>query len=210
MLKIGKDIISSIKRPIIKPFKESTIERLKRKKVKDVDFNGKTIRVYFNNQVLKAKVTRLPHEHRVGSWSKIGKEIFYDDDLVLPEWVISIAVHEVLEKHFKRNYGLDENYEGHQLAEHIEKKWHIKMFGKDSWRKYSKLVNKIHEKESKFLSQTEGGKFNLQKKLRKLPPHAEMVAGGLICIIPPVPDPTDVVGVGMIAHGYKRLKRKKR
>lgn len=46
------------------------------------------------------------------------------------------------------------------------------------------------------------------KKLKKLPPEGEIAVGAIIMIVPPMPDPSDIVGAGLVTHGVKRLKRK--
>lgn len=207
--KLGTDIISKVTKPITLPFlKSNVISNLKRKRVKDVDYDGNWIKVHFDNLVLKSRLIRLPNEQRVGSFSKVGDEVYYDDDLVRPEYIISIGVHETLEKYFKQRYGLDENNEGHILAEHIEKQWFIKNFGKDEWKDYMRLVSKIHKRESKLV----GGKIslsdNIKKKFGKLSPKTEIAVGTVVMVLPPFPDPSDAVGAGMVVHGYKRLKKK--
>jgi hypothetical protein len=44
------------------------------------------------------------------------------------------------------------------------------------------------------------------KKTKKIPAPLEIMIGGVIVLVPPIPDPSDVIGWGLIADGLRKIK----
>jgi len=121
-----------------------------------------TIQVMYDGEVLTNAIEVIPHDKWVGSWDKTQRIVYIDDDLPKKYWK-SLAVHESVEKYLREKYGLDENAEGHEAAEEVERR----RFCKESkcpadWDEYSKIVERVHRAEMKFAEKT-GGK---RKELR--------------------------------------------
>jgi hypothetical protein len=104
--------------------------------------------------ISRIKVVRS--EDLVGSWFKERDRniIRIDDDLKRKHWILSLAVHEVVEKWiyetFFNRFPVDKVYPHpiHTIAEEIEKHFHISRWGKESWDEYNRNVDIIHLKES--------------------------------------------------------------
>lgn len=47
---------------------------------------------------------------------------------------------------------------------------------------------------------------SILKKARKIPPPVEIATGAVIVCVPPVPDPSDAVGILLIGDGIRRMK----
>jgi len=113
-------------------------------------YDKKTIVVDFDGKTLRNEIEIVPHEVWVGSWDNPSGKLRIDDDL--PEdWRESTALHETLEEHFKKDYGLDPILEGHELAEEIEKDWFLKKHSKEEWDTYSLIVDRTHRLELDYL-----------------------------------------------------------
>jgi hypothetical protein len=104
--------------------------------------------------ISRIKVVR--HEDNVGSWFKERDKniIRIDNDLKRKCWILSLALHEAIEKFiyetFFSNFPVSEVYPYpiHTVAEEIEKHFHISKWGKKSWNEYNRNVDVIHLKES--------------------------------------------------------------
>jgi len=51
---------------------------------------------------------------------------------------------------------------------------------------------------------------NIKRQARRLPPPAEVGIGIAIVCIPPLPDPSDIVGYGLIADGIRRMHKERK
>lgn len=94
------------------------------------------------------------YEPWVGSHTKgAGKVYFIDNNLRGELDQRCVGVHEIIEKWLKDTFFPNEtNNEAypkiHPIAEHIEKKWHIKKWGLRSWQKYMHRVNQVFSDEN--------------------------------------------------------------
>jgi len=104
--------------------------------------------------ISRIKIVRS--EEQVGDWFKERNRniIRIDDDLKREHWILSVSVHETVEKWiyetFFSQFPVNEVYPYpiHTVAEEIERKWFISRFGTKEWREYNKNVDIIHLKES--------------------------------------------------------------
>jgi hypothetical protein len=104
--------------------------------------------------ISRIKIVRS--EEQVGDWFKERNRniIRIDDDLKRERWILSVSVHETVEKWiyetFFNHFPVSEvyPYPVHNIAEEIEKHFHISKWGKKSWSEYNKNVDIIHLKES--------------------------------------------------------------
>lgn len=108
------------------------------------------IQFYYDGAFLSNAVRLVTHDKWVGSWDKSKPWIYIDDD-VPPKYWKSLAIHESVEKYLKEKYGLDENAEGHEASEEVERR----RFCKESkcpadWDEYSKIVERVHRAEMKY------------------------------------------------------------
>jgi len=116
------------------------------KNVSVLTYSPNRITVTFDGEVLSNRVKIVPHEAWVGSYSKNSSEVYVDDD-VPQRFRRSMAIHETVEKYLKERYGLSDLYEGHEYADEIERRWHLKNLGSMSWENYSAVVERVHRKE---------------------------------------------------------------
>jgi len=133
------------------------VNLLKRMRVTSAKIEDSKIIVHLEHVPLpisKLKVVRS--EDQVGSWFKERDKniIRIDDDVKRKHWILSLCVHEVLEKWiyetFFSRFPVNEVYPCpiHTIAEEIERKWFISRFGAKEWREYNRNVDIIHLKES--------------------------------------------------------------
>lgn len=116
--------------------KKKLIENLSKKHVTLVRFNGKTISLKYDGKRLSNKVVKR-RVRDIGDWSRKKNEVYYDKNLDAPG-VISILIHETVEKHVAQRYGLDVDTEAHKIAQAVEKEF----IADKSWIKMQKLVSK--------------------------------------------------------------------
>jgi hypothetical protein len=103
-----------------------------------------------------SRIKVVQHEENVGSWFKERDKniIRIDDDLKRKRWILSLVVHEAVEKFiyetFFSHFPIDKVYPYpiHTVAEEIEKHFHVTKWGKKSWDEYNRNVDIIHLKES--------------------------------------------------------------
>jgi hypothetical protein len=133
------------------------VNLLKRMRVTSAEIEDSKIIVRLEHiplPISKLKVVRS--EDQVGSWFKERDKniIRIDDDVKRKRWILSLCVHEVLEKWiyetFFSRFPVNEVYPYpiHTIAEEIERKWFISRFGTKEWSEYNRNVDIIHLKES--------------------------------------------------------------
>jgi hypothetical protein len=127
--------------------REALAQELAEEPVRNVSYTPKSISLTFNGETITNKIKVVKHESWVGSWSRKKAEIYIDDDLP-EEWRETIAVHETVEKYLRERYGLDENAEGHEAAEEVERRNFLKTHSQKEWEEYMQIVERIHRKES--------------------------------------------------------------
>jgi hypothetical protein len=133
------------------------VNLLRKMKVTFAKIEDSKIIVHLDHVPLPISSIRVVrHEDNVGSWFKERDKnvIRIDDDLKRKRWILSLVVHEAVEKWiyetFFSNFPVSEVYPYpiHTIAEEIERKWFISRFGTKEWREYNKNVDIIHLKES--------------------------------------------------------------
>jgi len=120
-------------------------------------YNGKSISVSFDGEILRNSIKIVPHEVWVGSWTK-SPNLLIDDDI--PEkpkkWRQSVALHEILEKYLDGRYGLSGTIEGHFIAEELERKWFLQHHSEKEYDEYQRIVEVTHRVELGFLEKKKG------------------------------------------------------
>lgn len=115
--------------------------------------NGRIFVILSGYKIPSKKVKIVANEPSVGSNYYGGKRIFIDKGIAQNDrFVLSIAVHEAVEdwlkKHFFPNEPMEKVYKMiHDVAEHIEKKFHVERWGLGSWNKYMTEVDKVWEEK---------------------------------------------------------------
>jgi hypothetical protein len=118
--------------------------------------------VYLEGRALpKQRIRIVESEEWVASWWRERREnvIRVDNKIQERHWLLSLVVHEVIEKWlmydsiWKLPYAV-----AHSISNTIEKRWHLKKWGSRSWNQYTKRVEQIWEKDEilKQLSQIAG------------------------------------------------------
>jgi hypothetical protein len=134
------------------------VELLKRMRVTYASLDDSTVTVHLEYVPLpKSRVKIVEHEPEVGSWFKEADRnvIRIDNDIKRRNWLLSLAVHEAVEKWIKNTFfpavSVEDVYPYpiHTIAEEIERKWHCSRFGVKSWKEYCKHVEDVWEKENK-------------------------------------------------------------
>jgi hypothetical protein len=142
------------------------VSKLKQIVVAKAELHGNSLTLQLRNvPLLEGGVTNLKetievvkHEEFVASWSKSDK-LREDNDMVLPDMIykdrykLSLAVHEAVEKFvcysFFSNKAPSEVYDSiHNIAEYVEKQFHIRKWGLESWNMYSDIVCVVFEMEN--------------------------------------------------------------
>jgi len=132
----------------IKPDKRPIVKRLISMNALDVTFNGKFITFRYDRHLIKNKVVMKKHLGWVGHWSRESNTIYYDNDLVnQPKELLSVLVHESIEKYVHDKYGLSDDAEGHYVATMVEQKF-ARQIGVN-WNDYNWRVEFIYRKEMK-------------------------------------------------------------
>jgi hypothetical protein len=150
----GGDFVNKMQELIsyIKKEKLSTVERLRALNATDVSFSPRTsiISFRFDNHMIRNHVMINKHEIYVGNWSRNNNVIKVDDDILRSRdknVLISLALHESIEKYVSQRYSLRANTEAHIIAETVEYRWatahHI------DWARYDLLADMIRKKEDR-------------------------------------------------------------
>ncbi|WXG44309.1 MAG: hypothetical protein WED04_09795 [Promethearchaeati archaeon SRVP18_Atabeyarchaeia-1] len=110
-------------------------------------------------KILPAQTIQIvEHEPWIGSWWKTrnSKKILLDDDAATKDkYILSLAIHEVVEKWvyetFFKGTPISKVYSTcHRTAQNLERTYHQQKWGKESWKEYSKIVNKAYRKERRY------------------------------------------------------------
>jgi len=132
----------------IKPEKRPLVKRLITMSALDVKFDGKYITFRYDRHEIKNRVVMKKHLGWVGHWSRGTNTIYYDDDLVKqPKELLSVLVHESIEKYVHDKYELSDSAEGHYVATMVEQKFARKIGV--NWDDYNWRVEFIYRKEMK-------------------------------------------------------------
>jgi hypothetical protein len=108
----------------VNPEKRKLVKQLISMNALNVKFNGKTITFRYDRHIIKNKVVVRKHLGWVGHWSRNTNTVYYDSDLVKStKEIISVLVHESIEKYVYDTYGLSDSAEGHYIATMIEQKF---------------------------------------------------------------------------------------
>ncbi|WXG47025.1 MAG: hypothetical protein WED05_10260 [Candidatus Atabeyarchaeum deiterrae] len=145
----------------------SLSSKLSRLRVTDAKFviggkkgGGKMVEIRIEgSRIMPAQLIQVvEHEPWVGSWWKTRhtKRILLDDDAAIQErYTLSLAIHETVEKWiyetFFKGIPISKTYSTcHRIAQNIERNFHQRKWGKESWKEYSELVDKVYRKESRY------------------------------------------------------------
>lgn len=118
-------------------------EKLSKRHVTFVKFNGKFISLKYENRKLRCKAVRKTVRD-VGDWSRKSNIVYYDRNLADPG-VLAILIHEVVEKYVAQKYGLDVDTEAHRIAQAVEKEW----LADKRWIVQAKLVTRAWVKANR-------------------------------------------------------------
>ena len=122
-------------RELEKKKKKFLVEKLSKKHVSLVRFDGKRISLKYDGKKLSNRVVKRT-VRVVGDWSRIRNEVYYDKNLDA-RGVLPILIHETVEKHVAQTYGLDVDTEAHKIAQAVEKEF----IADKGWIKIQKLVS---------------------------------------------------------------------
>jgi hypothetical protein len=133
------------------------VNLLKKMRVTSAKIENSKIIVHLEHVPLPiSRIKVVRHEENVGSWFKERDKniIRIDDDVKRKHWILSLVVHEVLEKFifetFFSKFPVNQVYPYpiHTLAEEIERKWFVSLFGTKEWHEYCKNVEYVWKKEN--------------------------------------------------------------
>jgi len=132
------------------------VSLLKHMNITDAKISKGRIFVELENVPLpKSKYRVVKSETEVGSWAKerYRNIIRIDNDITRRHWMLSLLCHEVVERWvyetFFKHLTVKKVYKTiHDVAENIEKKFHIENFGMQSWNQYSKKIEEVWKKEN--------------------------------------------------------------
>jgi hypothetical protein len=148
------------------------ISLLRKLNVTKACFRGNHALIYVEGRVLsKQRVKIVESEEWVGSWWKERREnvIRLDNKIQEKHWLLSLAVHEVVEKWLMYDSVWKLPYDiAHSISNTIEKRWHVKKWGSASWNAYMKRVEQLWEKDE------------IYKQLREIASKRGITLGKLI------------------------------
>lgn len=127
----------------IKEEKKKLIDKLSKKHVSLVRYDGEYISLKYDNKKLKCRAVKRT-VRVVGDWSRKKNIVYYDKNLKAPG-VIPILIHEVVEKHAAQKYGLDVDTEAHKVATAVEKEF----IADKHWIRQAKMVSLAWVKANK-------------------------------------------------------------
>lgn len=131
---------------VIDKNKRDLVRRLIREHAKNVRFRNGIISFDFDGCRIRNRVEIKPSVKWVGTWSRKTNKVLLDDDMYNDiREVISLALHESVEKYLHQKYGLSTDAEGHYVAEHVEKDF-AKRAG-INWNDYMWKAEFVHRKE---------------------------------------------------------------
>jgi hypothetical protein len=127
------------------------VERLKRKRIRSVRFDGRVLTVDLSGKRLRRKVSVGKHVKWCGSHG--SQRVLVDDDFTLIEGFF-VAVHETVEDHIIRillrasfSRAEAEGF-GHEITEEIEHDYARRM--ELRWKSYSQKVERVFRKEQAY------------------------------------------------------------
>jgi len=131
------------------------VNTLKRLNVTSFKVKGDYITVFLEGRKVfpRTKIKIQQHVKSVGSWGKTKPLAKIDNDLEKKKDQLSCACHEVIEPWLMKprslgGAGFELPYsQAHEIAEFLEKKFHVKRWGLKSWKEYSKRVDYVWKKE---------------------------------------------------------------
>jgi formamidopyrimidine-DNA glycosylase len=130
----------------IKQDKRALVKRLIAMNALNVKYDGKYLTFRYDRHNIRNRVVMKKHLGWVGHWSRGTNTVYYDDDLVKqPKELLSVLVHESVEKYVHDKYDLSDNAEGHYVATMIEQKF-ARQIGVN-WNDYNWRVEFIYRKE---------------------------------------------------------------
>lgn len=130
----------------IKPDKRVLVKRLIKMNVLNVKYTGNYLTFRYDRHDIRNRVVMRKHLGWVGHWSRGTNTVYYDDDLVKqPKELLSVLVHESVEKYVHDKYDLSDNAEGHYVATMVEQKF-ARQIGVN-WDDYNWRVEFIYRKE---------------------------------------------------------------
>jgi len=116
--------------------KRRLIEKLSRKHVRFLKYDGKWISLKYDNRRLRCLAVRRSVKD-IGDWSKRKNVVYYDRNLP-GHGVLAILLHEVVEKYVAQQYALDVDKEAHKVAQAVEKEW----LADKEWIVQAKIVSR--------------------------------------------------------------------
>lgn len=137
---------------MVREEKRNIVRRLLKERVFNVQVRGRHIKLLFDKKVLQNKVL-IKHKYKyVAGWSKKNNEIFIDDDnleYLKSSQIVSLFVHETVEKYVSQRYDLAEDEEAHLIAELVEYEW-AKNNNVD-WEIYDAVTDLIRKKDGRYI-----------------------------------------------------------
>ncbi len=101
--------------------KRELIKLLSAKSVTNLIYKSGHIILNFDGRRLRYKVI-MKHEPSIANWSRVRKEIHYDEKLGKRD-ILPVLVHEAVEKYVTQKYHLNTDKESHKIAQRVEKKF---------------------------------------------------------------------------------------
>jgi hypothetical protein len=93
----------------------------------------------FGSDVVQDVVKLVPREQSIGQWD-INKPIVYIDNKVPMIWQKSLSVHEALERHLQKKYGIPWQSGGHLISDQVEKRLFLQSRSLKEWNEYTRTV----------------------------------------------------------------------
>lgn len=115
----------------------------------------------FDGTQISNTIVVVPKNERVGQFDLLKNAVYVDDD-VAQKWIKYLSIHESIERYLKLKYDLNENAEGHVLANDIEKREFLKSHPLSEWRQYDKTVKFVSH-----LNSASGGKATREVDLHR-------------------------------------------
>lgn len=141
----------------IPPENRALVEKLSKKRVTNIKFDGKTCTFTYDGHRLKHHVHEVRHLVWVGRWSMHGdwrtskKTLYYDNQVKIEgtgKELILVLVHEGVERYCQKRYNLSWVVEGHYVASEVEHALAHKLGV--NWTEYQWKVEFINRKENEY------------------------------------------------------------
>ncbi len=118
--------------------------------VRSVRIKNRVATVWIDHQTLpKKRIVIMNKVGGVADWSRSRNEIRIENEVVVEprRFLVLLSLHETVEAWLVREYKVSLDY-AHRIAEHLEKKYCLKKYGKKTWKIYTKWINFVHAKNS--------------------------------------------------------------